>query len=147
MKIKIQLDNNDVRELIYESFCNGGLQELAYSGVRIDWDYKKNNDNYANAKLKLKKEKPDIDLCYEDVLTEMFVSYGIYFRDYEEDDIERIRFTFNVAKKHLDKALDGENSERLVSKIQRILPEYDDADAYDYDYILQTAMYGRLIYG
>jgi hypothetical protein len=148
MKIKMILDNNDVRELIYDSFCNGGLESLSYSSIKIDWKNNSNKENYDKAKDLLKKDNPNKTLCIEDILTEMFVNNGIYFRDYEDDDdSEYFHFTFDLAKENLANALDGDNSERLISTIQKIIPEYMDADMYDYDDILQTAMYGEVVYG
>lgn len=148
MKIRVELNDNDVRELMYESFVNGGLECLYYCSIRPDWKFEKNKKNYDKAKSKLKKENPEKEFCYEDILTEMFVTDGIYFRDYEDyEDADLFHFTFDLAKENLAKALDEDDCSMLVSKIQKIIPEYMDADAYDYDYVLQTAMYGEVVYG
>ena len=148
MKIKVELNDNDVRELIYDSFCNGGLEALSWCSIKINWHNDLNNPNYKKAKEKLLKDNSDKRLCVEDILTQMLIDDGIYFRDYEDDDdSDDFHFTFDLAKENLAKALDGDNSATLISKIQKIIPEYMDADAYDYDYILQTAMYGEVVYG
>jgi hypothetical protein len=151
MKIKIELNDNDVRELIYESFCNGGLQELAYSSIKIDWNDGCNKLNYAEAKGKLQRENPDKQFCYEDILTEMFVDNGVYFRDYEDySDSKLFHFTFDLAKENLAKALsisdDSQQGDFLSKEIMKVLPVYNDADAITYNNILQTAMYGEVVY-
>mgnify|MGYP005996574425 CR=1 FL=1 len=146
MKIRIELNNEDVKELILDSCCNGGLQSLAYSGIRIDWDNHINNRNYKLAKELLVKENPEKTFCYEDVLIKVILDNGVYFKDYEgyEDD-ELFHFTFDLAKDNLQKALDKDDGS-LAKIIHKIIPEYNDADGYDYDVVMQTAMYGELTY-
>ena len=55
-------------------------------------------------------------------------------------------FTFDMAKDNLQKALDKDDDGSLAKIIHKIIPEYNDADGYDYDVIMQTAMYGELTY-
>jgi hypothetical protein len=51
-----------------------------------------------------------------------------------------------MAKDNLQKALDKDDDGSLAKIIHKIIPEYNDADGYDYDVVMQTAMYGELTY-
>jgi len=142
MKIKLELTREDIHELIYESFCNGGLEMLRWSGIKIDWDNPINSENRVKAKENLKDNK---SVCFEDVLMEMMKIGGIYFYDFESDE-DDIHFTYELAEKNIAECIEKDNG-FIASEIMQIIPEYINADANTYSNVLQSLMYGEVVYG
>lgn len=151
MKIetKVELTDADVLQLMHDSFC-GGLQDLYYCDCFIDWDNKTNNDNYDKAKaLLLKEGAKQGSLCSEDVMIKMLTEFGIVFKDYcEGDENNNIVLTFDMAKANIIKAIeDTDNGVWFTGEVNKIIPEYNDADGWTYFHVLQGALFGSVIYG
>jgi len=160
--MKIELENSDVKELLMDSFINGGLSELQYCDCLIDWDNQENNDNYEKAKALLKEaqEKGTFKgacgsdtICSEDVLMKMLEEFGIVWKDYNEsfkvgdEYSDNMKLTIDMAKENLQKTLDDDEKGWFLGEVKKIIPEYDDADAYTYFHVLQGALFGEVIYG
>tara|TARA_B110000503_G_C7157359_1_gene417922 strand:- start:1980 stop:2423 length:444 start_codon:yes stop_codon:yes gene_type:complete len=141
--MKILLDDNDVKEIMYDSFCNGGLQEMYHCDCFIDWDNKANSNNYLKAKTLLKKEGKD-DVCIEDIYIKMLQDFGIVFKDEcMGDDDNNIHLTFAMAKENLQKAIDNDDADKwFLSQVNKVIPEYNDGDAWTYFALLQGALFG-----
>ena len=148
MKISIKIDDKDVKELMYDSFCNGGLNELYHCECMIDWDNPTNDTNYDKAKALLVKEGKE-GICIEDIYVTMLEKFGIIFKDEcSGDDDGNIHLTFAMAKENLQKALDNDNEKGwFASQVRMVIPEYDNADAWTYFHILQGALFSEVIYG
>jgi hypothetical protein len=147
MKIKLELNREDVRELVYESFCNGGLEGLGWANILINWQDARNTTNYEKAKERLiAKNGVNKSLCREDILIEIFLNDGLYFYDYEADE-DNIHFTMEIAEKNIADAINGDSGDFIVKEIMEILPEYVNADANTYSNVLQAMMYGEIVYG
>tara|TARA_R110000796_G_scaffold135995_1_gene252043 strand:+ start:343 stop:765 length:423 start_codon:yes stop_codon:yes gene_type:complete len=140
--MKITINKSDARELMYESFCGGGLTELYYCDVIMGGE---NEENYGKARhLLLGEGKTDI--CLEDVYVKMLEEYGILFMDENED--KKIHLTLGLAKENIQKALDNKKTGAFVSaEIMKIIPKYDNADAWTYFNVLQLALFSEIIYG
>jgi hypothetical protein len=137
--MKITINKSDARELMYESFCGGGLTELYYCDVMMSG---KNDENYDKARhLLLGEGKTDI--CLEDVYVKMLEEYGILFMDENED--KKIHLTLGLAKENIQKALDDDVW--VASEIMKIIPKYNNADAFTYFNVLQLALFSEVIYG
>lgn len=151
--MKIQLENSDVKELLYDSFCNGGLTELYHCECLIDWENPINDTNYDKAKALLKKEDADKSLCKEDILIKMVEEFGIVWKDHNEsfkvdgEYTDTMNLTFDMAMKNLQKTLDEDEKGWFLGQVKQVIPEYDNADAWTYFHILQGALFGEVIYG
>jgi hypothetical protein len=74
----------------------------------------------------------------------MLEEYGILFMD--ED--KKIHLTLGLAKENIQKALDNDKTGVWVaSEIMKIIPKYDNADAWTYFNVLQLALFSEVIYG
>tara|TARA_R110000772_G_scaffold157055_1_gene268307 strand:+ start:347 stop:784 length:438 start_codon:yes stop_codon:yes gene_type:complete len=144
--MKINLEKKDIDNLLLESFCNGGLTELYHCDVNINWNDGTNNTNYFKAKEMLLKEgKSNDDLCMEDIFLKVFQKFGIVIDDFNSD--EQIILNYELAEFNLNKSLeDVENREWFFKQVNKVIPEYDNADAWTYFFILQGIIYGEQIY-
>ena len=142
--MKIQFEKQDLEQILYDSFCNGGLSELYYCGIAVDWESNPNAMNYTNARTRLKeKQKENETICIEDVYIEILKNGdAIIFTDNEGDD--------ELIQLRLDDALLNINSINDENKIElaKLLDEDNcDADAWDYFNAIQYALYKEVIYG
>lgn len=146
------LEKADVRALILQSLINGGLEELYNCDCVMDLgDDKANGMNYDKARAMIEKDMESGDyegvmgsemICTEDVYIRMFEEFGLHFDDYTMGNIV---LTPSKAKRNLQKAIDDDSW--FLSEVLKVIPEYDDADAYTYFNILQGALFGEVIYG
>lgn len=137
--MRIEFSKNDVQKIIYDAFCNGGLEQLYYASVGIDWDSPSNSDNYSNSKNRL-IEKGITDICREDIYMEILTNGDcITFIDFEADEIINM---------NLDDAISNFNSLDLEKlELAELLNEDCTADACDYCNAIQYALYGEVIFG
>lgn len=138
--MKVEFEQEDVKTILYDSFCNGGLSELRYASVSIDWNTKKNKANYLSAKKRLEKNKKDT-ICYEDVMIEILMAGdSISFTDYEgeQDFILTMQSVMNIFN-----SLGSEDKADLMT----ILTDECSCDAYNYGNGLQLALFGEVVYG
>ena len=134
--MKVVLEKEDVYKLMHSAFCNGGLTELAYSGVRM----KSVKEHYELAKSLLNKES----VCREDVWLKVLETKGVTFVDEEGD--EEIHITLNQALENLQEAIDTDLTNSRLDYIMQSLKE-DGDDAFTHWYILQMALYKDIIFG
>jgi hypothetical protein len=150
--MKVTLENSDVRTLLLDSFINGGLTELYHCDVKIDWDNDSNNLNYQSAKSMINKGGT-VGVCQEDILIKMLEEFGIVFKDYNEsfhvdgEYTSELRLTKELALENLQRALDNSADGWFLGEVKKVIPEYDNADAWTYFHILQGALYGEVVYG
>jgi hypothetical protein len=142
MVLNVTFEKEQAINLLYNSMCNGGLSELAYSSVIVDWDSQHNFNNYQNAKNRLLK-KGQNNICREDVWTEILL-FGdtIQFTDYEGDE--------EIISLHLEDAIKNCNSlsvERKIELLELIDEDNCNADAFDYCNAIQLCLFGDVIYG
>lgn len=123
--IEIKFSEQKSLELFKDALSNG----LGYlRGYNIEEDY--SNIEYQSAKDKLGKP------CYEDVLTQILKDGGsINFIDYEENGITTI---------HLEDVINNMPKVPLKTLLE-VLEER--GDAISADVILQTIIFGEVIYG
>ncbi len=134
----------DLSKILFDSFCNGGLNELYHSSVLINWDEMPNHQNYSDAKsrLKIKKDNGTIkSICYEDVLWEILDNGdALVFTDVEGE--EQHELTLDSAFEKINN-LSEENKMELV----KVLKNEDDCDGWTYYNALQLCLYGDVIFG
>ena len=129
--MKIVLTPQESEQYFYDAVCNG-LGELCYYDLELDY----NDNEYKEAKQKLGEASPGIVICYEDVLMEMLRSgKKLWIVDMGEDD----RFPITLDLIH----------ERVQETPHRHLMDAvnECGDATTADCILQTVIYGEVIYG
>ena len=114
--------------IFYEALCNG-LDYFQGYGVLLEYD----PNEYKESKAKL------TDPCYEDVLIQMLRDgYQLNFTDYANND-ESLNRTITLKEIH-------ENvSNTPFRNLSNILEENNDAD--DADAVIQTVLYGEIIFG
>ena len=146
--MKIQFEKKDAEKILYDSFCNGGLSELYYCGISVDWESNPNEMNYTNARNRLKekqKENETTIICIEDVYIEILKNGdSIIFTDNEGDE------DGELIELRLDDALINFNSIKDENKIElaKLLDEDDcSTDAWDCFNAIQYALYKEVIYG
>jgi hypothetical protein len=143
--MKIQFEKKDAEQILYHSFCNGGLSELYYCGISVNWESNPNATNYTNAKNRLKeKQKENETICIEDVFVEILKNGdAIIFTDNEDEDGELIELRLNDALNNINSINDDAKIE-----LAKLLDEDNcDADAWDYFNAIQYALYKEVIYG
>ena len=143
--MKIQFEKKDAEQILYDSFCNGGLSELYYCGISVNWESNPNATNYTNAKNRLKeKQKENETICIEDVFVEILKNGdAIIFTDNEDEDGELIELRLNDALNNINSINDDAKIE-----LAKLLDEDNcDADAWDYFNAIQYALYKEVIYG
>ncbi len=145
MKMVITLEKKEIKELMHEAFCNGGLVELYKSDVVANWNSGANKRNYTKERESLVREGKD-DFCLEDVFVRVFLGEGIEFFDYNYrgEYPQKIILNYELAKTNLDKAM---KQAWFVKEVMKVVPEYNDADAWTGYNILQGALYGEVVYG
>ena len=139
-KMKVEFEQQDVKTILYDSFCNGGLSELRYASVSIDWSVGSNKINYSEAKKRLLERISDDSICYEDVMMEILsVGDSITFTDYEgeENYILTLKSAMNILN-----SLEEESKKDLIT----ILTDECNCDAWTYYNGLQLAMFGDIVY-
>jgi hypothetical protein len=137
--MEVKLENSDIKALLLDSFCNGGLTELYHCDCYIDWENQENNDNYVKAKALLIKEGKGDSICQEDVYLKVVEEFGVIFKDHNEsfkvdgEYTEDMKLTFDMAKENLQKTLDDDDKGWFLGQIKQVIPEYDNADAWTMD--------------
>jgi hypothetical protein len=139
--MKIEFSKEDAEKILYDSFCNGGLGELSYSSVSVDWESQPNDINYVNAKKRLKESGVE-SICVEDIYIEILKNGDeIIFTDYEGEELIPLK---------LDTALINFNSLSDADKMElaKLLDDDDcSTDAWDCFNAIQYALYGEVIFG
>ena len=123
--MKIQLTHAESEEYFYNAVCNG-LGELSYYDLELDYD----DDEYKAAKAKVTNP------CWEDVLMEMLRS-GNKLWIVDQNDDERHPITLDLIHERVQ--------ETPHRHLMDMINENDDATTADC--IIQTVIYGEVIYG
>ena len=129
--MKILLTPQESEQHFYDAMCNG-LGELSYYDLELDY----NDNEYHETKHKLGAASPGIMVCYEDVLMEMLrEGKSLHIVDVNEDE----RFPITLQLVH-DRVQETPHRHLMDSINER-------GDATTADCILQTVIYGEVIYG
>lgn len=141
--MKIILTDEDIIKLVYNAFVDGGLVEIGYSGVEIDF----NDNDYAKAKEVLKANPQNKDtICYEDVLKQLFKDGKLQFKDI--NDGKKYEFTIAVVRSNLETVLSSDGSYSLEATgyfIESLNPN-GNADAFTHWNILQYMLFKELLF-
>ena len=129
--MNINLTHEESEAHFYNAICNG-LGELRYYDLELDYDAKE----YKAAKQQLSDKQPDTQACWEDVLMEMLRS-GNTLWIVDENDNERHPITLNLVHERVQQT--------PVNHLMNAINENDDATTADC--IIQTVIYGEVIYG
>lgn len=132
--MKIILNDNEVKHIIHDAFCNStgvyGALEITYDDV-----------DYEEAKKALKENKePSLfgSGCIEDVWLKMLeMGKTLYLVDTES--MEKEAFNYESIKENL-----SSGDEHLAKMIMESLEEEGDADTADN--LLQYMVYGDIVY-
>ena len=129
--MNINLTHEESEAHFYNAICNG-LGELKYYDLDLDYDAKE----YKAAKQQLNTKQPDTQACWEDVLMEMLRS-GNTLWIVDENDDERHPITLDLVHERVQQT--------PVNHLMNAINENDDATTADC--IIQTVIYGEVIYG
>jgi hypothetical protein len=129
--MNINLTHEESEAHFYNAICNG-LGELKYYDLDLDYDAKE----YKAAKQQLSDKQPDTQACWEDVLMEMLRSNNTLWIVDPNDD-ERHPITLDLVHDRVQQT----PTRHLMNAIN----ENDDATTADC--IIQTVVYGDVIYG
>jgi len=129
--MNINLTHEESEAHFYNAICNG-LGELRYYDLDLDYDTKE----YKAAKQQLSDKQPDTQACWEDVLMEMLRS-GNTLWIVDENDNERHPITLDLVHERVQQT--------PVNHLMNAINENDDATTADC--IIQTVIYGEVIYG
>lgn len=135
--MEILLNENELKEVLHNALCNG-LGWISGYGLSVNIS----KEDYAKAKDSLKEEdfnvgSVNIGICIEDVFMK-HLEDGNELKFYDSEQEEHVGFTLEQARKNL-------KSEDVTKHIMDMLNENDDAITADC--ILQTALYGEVIFG
>jgi hypothetical protein len=129
--MNINLTHEESEAHFYNAICNG-LGELRYYDLELDYDAKE----YKAAKQQLNNKQPDTQACWEDVLMEMLRSNNTLWI-VDQNDSERHPITLNLVHERVQQT--------PVNHLMNAINENDDATTADC--IIQTVIYGEVIYG
>ena len=129
--MNINLTHEESEAHFYNAICNG-LGELRYYDLDLDYDTKE----YKAAKQQLSNKQPDTQACWEDVLMEMLRSNNTLWI-VDENDNERHPITLDLVHERVQQT--------PVNHLMNAINENDDATTADC--IIQTVIYGEVIYG
>jgi hypothetical protein len=135
--MEILLNEKELKEVLHSALCNG-LGWISGYGLSV----KISKEDYASAKDSLKDEdfnvgSINIGICMEDVLMK-HLENGNALEFYDSEQEEYVGFTLEQAKRNL-------KDEYVTKHIMDMLNENDDAITADC--ILQTALFGEVIFG
>lgn len=131
--MEIKLEHKESEEYFLNALCNG-LGYFSGHGVSIEYD----ETEYKQATNKLKSENPNNIICYEDVLMEMLrMGNKIKFVDYEGGDDDEVELTIQMVHDNVEKT--------PIRHLMDMINENDDAETADV--ILQTVLYGEIVFG
>jgi hypothetical protein len=129
--MNINLTHEESEAHFYNAICNG-LGELKYYDLDLDYDAKE----YKAAKQQLSDKQPDTQACWEDVLMEMLRS-GNTLWVVDSNDGERHPITLDLVHERVQQT--------PTIHLMNAINENDDATTADC--IIQTVIYGEVIYG
>lgn len=123
--MKIQLTPQESEQHFLDAMCNG-LGELQYYDLEFNWD----DEAYQETRTKLKSP------CFEDVIMEMIRDgKDVWIEDVNEDE------SYYITLKMIHERVQETPIRHLMDAIN------ERGDATTADCILQTVVYGEVIYG
>lgn len=134
--------NSDFKDLLEEIFCTGLGYVSTFDRLEVD------QEQFDQVRRDLQHLASDpTAVCIEDVYTEMLLrGYTLSLRDAEEVDNQNKRLWYNLTLSKVCKGLklyfasQSETNETITDIL-------DNGDYYDYDAILQYALFDEVIYG
>jgi hypothetical protein len=131
--MQITLTPAEAEGIFFDAMCNG-LGEMRYYGVALDY----NDDTYREVAERLKVEKPEVGICYEDVLMEMLRS-GSTLSLVDLEDDEEVLSTITLKEVH----------DRVQNTPHRHLMDAinENGDSTTADCIIQTVFLNDVVYG
>jgi hypothetical protein len=129
--MNINLTHEESEQYFYNAICNG-LGELRYYDLELDY----NINEYKAAKQQLSDKQPGTEVCWEDILMEMLRS-GNTLWVVDNNDEERHPITLE----RVHEAVQHTPHNHLMDMIN------ENDDACTADCIIQTVIYGDVIYG
>jgi hypothetical protein len=127
--MQVLLTSEEIVNVLFKCFCDGGLELLGYSGIKLDYE----ESDYKAARKAL--EHPSQEEVYCQMLKE---NRRLAFVDTENDN-EPVELTLTIATENLKKP---EIAEDVV-----LLAGDGDYDALPCYRVLQFALYGEVVYG
>jgi hypothetical protein len=125
--MKISLTHIESEDYFFNALCNG-LHELGNYGIELDY----NEDEYKLSRASLGPNAP----CFEDVLMQMLRDgYKLAFTDTEAEE------TMFITMDDVHAKVQTTDSRHLLDMIN------EQDDAVTADVILQTVIYGEVIFG
>ena len=129
--MNITLTPQESENLFFDAMCNG-LGELSYYDLQLDYDL----DDYTESKEMLKLKNPNESICLEDILMQMLRN-GKSLLVVDSNDDERHPITLQLVHDRVSET----PHRHLMDAIN------ENGDATTADCILQTVIYGEVIYG
>ena len=129
--MNINLTHEESENYFYNAICNG-LGELVYYDLELDYS----DEEYKAAKQQLSDKQPDTQVCWEDVLMEMLRS-GNTLWVVDSNDDERHPITLDLIHERVQTT--------QTNHLMNMINEHDDAITADV--IIQTVVYGEIVYG
>jgi hypothetical protein len=131
--MKIILTNEESEKIFHNALCNG-LPYIHGYGLTLEAD----KQDYKAASQKLKSEKPNELICYEDILLKMLqMGYKLTLVDEEGDGA----YTSEIGINEVHERVQLAPARNLINT----LDETDDAE--DADIIIQTVFFNEVIFG
>jgi len=131
--MKIILTNEESETMFHNALCNG-LSYISGYGLVLEAD----EQEYKAASKKLKSEKPNEVICYEDVFLEVLRMGNTLSLIDEEGDGDN-NSTISLSDVH------ERVSQTPISHLTDMITENDDAETADV--IIQTVFYQDIIFG
>jgi hypothetical protein len=126
--MKITLTPSESEEFFYTALCNG-LGYLGQYGIELDY----NEDEYKSSRATIGPNAP----CFEDVLMQMLRDgYKLKFIDHE-NGMDEVDVTLH----------DIHEKVQLTESRHLLDMENENGDADTADAVLQTVLYGEVIFG
>ena len=129
--MNINLTHEESENYFYNAICNG-LGELTYYDLELDYS----DSEYKTAKQQLSDKQPNQQVCWEDVLMEMLRS-GNTLWVVDSNDDERHPITLDLIHERVQTT--------QTNHLMNMINEHDDAITADV--IIQTVVYGEIVYG
>ncbi len=131
--MKIILTNEESEKIFHNALCNG-LPYIHGYGLTLEAD----KQDYKAASQKLKSEKPNELICYEDILLKMLqMGYKLTLVDEAGDGA----YTSEIGINEVHERVQLAPARNLINT----LDETDDAE--DADIIIQTVFFNEVIFG
>ena len=131
--MKIILEPQESETMFHTALCNG-LSYISSHGITLEAD----EQDYKAARQKLKSEKPNEMICYEDVLLEV-LRMGKTLTMLDEEGEGENDSTISLSDVH------ERVSQTPIKFLTDMITENDDAETADV--IIQTVFYKDIIFG